>query len=576
MSFYFTPWIISPLLSALLNGYLAVYAWPRRKVPAAGWFFWLAVGMSGWALFYALNTAAVELTSKNLFFKTATIFFDIVLFTVLPMTLVVMGRTKPFSRLVIALLAVIPVTSTVLALTNDLHGLMRLNLHIVNTHGMHLMGFQDGRYFKLMHQPYVYLYHLLVIVLCLVSALRRGQSRRGGLVMILVATLIPLTTDMFNISPVKELKLATSALFLSGIFYWLAVFRHQLLNLVPVANAALFRQMQEPVLVVDNQAHLAEYNQAAQQQLKLSSDARGKSLDNLFPHEHPFHGVLGIVNDELRHDYLNERWWQISQTRLRQGVFDIGWILVLHDVTDFKVMEQRMQETLAFEQELRKEHESFLSMISHEYRTPLAIIQANLDLIELMEDDTESRYAPRISAMKQGVNRLVEILEISLDQMKMTILQEDSETKRITLITLLDAVMDKAEAFWPDRLFVFQPEITSEAVMGNNIQLKTAVLNLLDNACKYSPDNTPVLLECRAEGQMATITVTNQGSGFPTHETAELFEKFQRGSNSIGTSGAGVGLWLVQRIVKRHGGSVLLEHDIEKGIQVTLLLPLAE
>ncbi len=706
MPFYYTPWIILPLLSALVNGVLAVYAWPRRQIPSAIWFFWLMVGMSGWSLFYALNTATTDLQLMTLFFEIAHSFFCIVLFVALPMTLIIMGKAERFSRLKLSLLAIAPLVSIFMGWTNNLHGLMRANIHIVAKEGMMLMGYTNGKYYTSFHILYTDMYFLTIMLLCLWSIFQRRQTRRGSLALILIATLIPLFTDMLNLAPVKELRLTTSSLFISGLCYWLAVFRYQMLNLVPIAQSTLFKQMQEPVLVVDNQGRLADHNLAAQKLLALPGDAVGRSLDMLYPPNHSLHGLLTTDSETILHDIESELWWQITQTRLQHGISHIGSVLVLHDVTslhqsqeELRISEERFrrlsedsadmvwqldnnmcftyvnandqamrgfqpeevlgkqvsmflneqdaatitmanaerlkqerlgiktdtmryelpmlckdgsylwtevhsnplraadgqitgyigvtrdiskrmaeqnhqQELLAYEQELRKEQESFLAMISHEYRTPLAIIQTNLNLIELMEADSEKRYSSQVATMKQAIQRLVEILEVSLNQMRMGTASADSARERITLLSFLDEVLDKAETFWPDRTFIFQPQLTSETVLGNPIQLTTTILNLLDNACKYSPGSTPILITDSTDGTTATVTVTDKGTGISADEADQLFEKFQRGSNSSGTSGLGIGLWLAQQIAKQHGGSISMGPDSDGCTCVSLRLPI--
>ena len=708
MPFYYTPWIILPLFSALANGALALYAWPRRHTPAAIWFFWLMVGMSGWSLFYALNTIATDLHLKKLFFIAAHCLFCITLFVTLPMTLVVTGKVERFSRLWLSLFAIVPLVSIFMGLTNDLHGLLRADMHIVTKAGIVLMGFTHGRFFTSFQNQYNSLYFLLIILLCVWGILKRGQTRRNSLVFILAATLIPLITDLLNLAPVQEFRLTTSALFLSGLCYWRAVFNHQLLNLVPIAQSTLFRQMQESVLIVDNEGRLADFNLAAEKLLALPVEALGRSFDMLYPPNHPLHGLLPTVSETIQHDSESGRWWQISQTQLHHGKSDIGRVLVLHDVTSIKhtqeelciseerfrrlsedsadmvweldtdmcftyvnasdkamrgfqpeevlgrpitmflkeqdtatiktanaerlrqeqfgirtnsvryevqmlckdgsylwtevisnplrdadgritgyigvtrdistrmAEQQRQQVLLEFERELRKEHESFLAMISHEYRTPLAIIQTNLGLIELKEADSERLYAPQIATMKQAIRRLADILDVSLKQMSANSASVDSAKERITLVSFIDEVIDKAETFWPDRMFVYQPELTSEAVMGNPIQLTTTVLNLLDNACKYSLEGTPILISDHADGTTATVTVTNQGAAILADEVDLLFEKFQRGSNSNGTSGAGIGLWLAQRVAKQHGGSISIEPSSKGDTHITLRLPILE
>ncbi|NJD37997.1 MAG: sensor histidine kinase [Geobacter sp.] len=147
--------------------------------------------------------------------------------------------------------------------------------------------------------------------------------------------------------------------------------------------------------------------------------------------------------------------------------------------------------------------------------------------------------------------------------------------QRMTLHPLLDEVIDESEGFWPDRLFVFHPAGDSPIVEGDPGQLKTALLNLLDNACKYSPPETVVTITCRTDSEMAVVTVTDQGSGISSGEAESIFEKYRRGSASQGTSGAGLGLWLVRQIIEQQGGYITLAPGPDKGTVATIGLPLS-
>jgi PAS domain S-box-containing protein len=705
MPFYYTPYIILPLLSALVNGALAIYAWPRRHTPAAGWFFLLVFGMSGWSLTYALNTAATELWLKNMFFKLAHPFFCLVLLACVPMLLLVAGMVKEISRKAVILFGLIPFISSIAGITNDQLGLIRHSMHLVSRDGLILMGYQDGWYFTHIHIKYVYLYYIVVLCLCLAGMVRKAQQRRFSLFMILVATFIPLVTDMLNLTPVKELRLTTSALFISGICYWLAVFRGNIINLVPLAREALFEQLGQPVIVVDKDRKLSQFNREAALRFAIPTNALGRQIEELFPSSHPLHllcdatcsgtltvtdgdrcwqvsasllknrgatvgtmyvctdvtdlntaknalaageekfrrlaeesadmvwqldlqlcftyantahtAMLGYAPDELiglpatnfmdaidaelisnanRERIRKERegvitgpvryeirlrcndgrmlWTEVHANPLRDHLQQIsGYIGVTRDISARKADEQRLAAALESEKEARAEQEQFLAMLSHEYRTPLAIIQSNLDLLELQEQEADGSDSTRIESMKRAINRLVEVMGSSLDRSRLVQQEIIPAFEPFSLIAFLDEVIDSAEGLWGNRLFMFTPESGTVHMQGNRSQLKTVLLNLLDNACKYSPEQTPIIITCGETEGMATVTVSNSGVPLSRNDCACIFEKFRRGSNSQGTAGAGLGLWLVQQIVEQHGGSVTLSSTVETGTTVTLMLP---
>ena len=203
--------------------------------------------------------------------------------------------------------------------------------------------------------------------------------------------------------------------------------------------------------------------------------------------------------------------------------------------------------------ETLKRQTRFVAMVTHEYRTPLAIIRANLDLLALLQDQDEN-IAFAVGKMKRAVARLVEVLEVSLGRVRLadgilTLRPEPLELER-----LCAGLLEQATEYWPDRRVIV---VASDSVVvnGDPLLLQTALLNLVDNALKYSPTDCPVTVTWEVAGGGVVIRVEDQGSGISPEEQERLFEKYFRGNAADGTVGAGLGLWLVARIVEEHGGS---------------------
>jgi signal transduction histidine kinase len=215
----------------------------------------------------------------------------------------------------------------------------------------------------------------------------------------------------------------------------------------------------------------------------------------------------------------------------------------------------------------------FLDMISHEYRTPLAIIRTNLDLLTLLKSrDKNIPFA--VGNMHLAVSRLVEILEVSLGRVRLADSALTLRPDTLELGQLCAGLLAQATEFWPKRRFEVATG-ESALVTGDQILLRTALLNLLDNAVKYSPPDRPVIFSWEVTGGEAVIRIEDQGPGIFPDEQRRLFEKSYRGSAISKTVGSGLGLWLVARIVEQHFGSVSLENGTT-GAVATVRLPLAE
>jgi signal transduction histidine kinase len=224
--------------------------------------------------------------------------------------------------------------------------------------------------------------------------------------------------------------------------------------------------------------------------------------------------------------------------------------------------------------ELEVEHlHRFLSMISHEYRTPLAIIRGNLDLIDLKHKSGDFSNTREMGKIKRAIDRLVEVMEVSIQESRIL---DTQMTVGSTNFEIVDVVTSQLEAFrsmWPEREVRSTGNLLDSRVSGEASLLKMAIFNLLDNAHKYSQPDTSIEIVCVREGDEAVITIQNHGKGITGGEGEEFFEKYRRGSNAANTGGAGIGLWLVRSIIEQHHGQVSLV-STESGVEATVRLPL--
>lgn len=707
MQFYYTPYMILPLLSAVVNGGLALYAWQRRRTPAAFWLSWLLAGMAFWCLSYSITISATDLWMKNLAFKFGNSFFSVVLYTSVPMTLIMLGKSCWLSRGLLCATAVVPVISTLAGWTNDMHGWFRYDLHLVKSHRLLLFGYFDGPYYTQFHIKYVYLYFLLMLGLCLWGMMNKKQPRRLGVFFVALATVVPLLVDMFNLSPVKEIRYATSVGWITGVFYCFAVFYGRMLKLVPLAKNTLFEQMKEPVLVLDSEGRLAECNHAAMIQLELPSDAVGQLVSDLFGPGHALRrgislensfatlwddvggrrwqvgftpvtvqdtmiGSMAVLHDvtklyevqeslraneerfrrladesadmvwqldsELKFTYVNpadqvlrgfqaeevlgtsvlsaldtddaemvsranaERmklesqgvktgplryelrmmckngnyvWTEVNVNPLRNTDGKIsGYIGVSRDISSRKSVEQRINAALQNEQEMRCDLERFLDMISHEYRTPLAIIQSNVDLIDLKRCSVCTIATEPLAKINRAVERLVDVFESCKRRNKIDQRPLTPVLGNIDVDDFLNQTLSAARDFWGER-FVVDCHVTAGLViLTDSGLLRTVFLNLLDNAVKYSAEGTDVKIDVFVEDNQLVFSIFNESDGLLFSDTSSLFKKYIRGSNSSGTSGTGIGLYLASGILEQLGGKLLFEVKDRVMVTAMAVLPL--
>lgn len=225
-------------------------------------------------------------------------------------------------------------------------------------------------------------------------------------------------------------------------------------------------------------------------------------------------------------------------------------------------LHKQLEIALVTEREALDNQVRFVEMLSHEYRTPLAIIRANLDILEMKDGVTGGAHSTNFSKMKRAMSRLVEIMDISLERGRLDDNRISMKHERIQLGSFLRCLMDESRELWAERSLELVMNVPDDCgIDGDRSLFKTAILNLIDNAIKYSPDHETVQVELRCSDRQALIQVRNRGRTISGDDLDKAFEKYFRGATSSNTRGAGLGLYLVRRIIEQLGGTVTLTSD---------------
>jgi signal transduction histidine kinase len=231
---------------------------------------------------------------------------------------------------------------------------------------------------------------------------------------------------------------------------------------------------------------------------------------------------------------------------------------------------------LAEEQRLTMLQRNFVSMASHEFLTPLAIIDGHAQrLISLKDRLTAQELAERARKVRDGVRRMTQMIDNLIGSARSIDGRFDLNYR--PKICELAAIVREACALQrelsPDAL-ILERVAPPLVVLGDAGLLSQLFGNLLSNAVKYSPDIAAITLSAGSDDSHAIIVIEDRGIGIPAAERERVFERYFRGSNTSGIVGSGVGLSLVKTIVDLHGGSISLDSREGQGSRFTLRLPL--
>jgi two-component system, OmpR family, sensor histidine kinase SenX3 len=218
----------------------------------------------------------------------------------------------------------------------------------------------------------------------------------------------------------------------------------------------------------------------------------------------------------------------------------------------------------------------FVANVSHELKTPVGALSLLSEAVQAASDDPEAvrRFAGR---MQQEAQRLTNLIQDLIDLSRLQ--SDDPLTKAVPvdLEVVVDEALDRARSMAAAREIELVGSVTADLrVLGDHSQLVTALGNLVANAVNYSPDRTKVVVAVRREGDLAELSVTDQGVGIPEHDLKRIFERFYRvdPARSRITGGTGLGLAIVKHIAATHGGDVAVWSVEGAGSTFTLRLPL--
>ena len=217
---------------------------------------------------------------------------------------------------------------------------------------------------------------------------------------------------------------------------------------------------------------------------------------------------------------------------------------------------------------------NFVMDVSHELRTPLTALRGNLDVM-LMDKNLDADSRSQLEKMSAEVGRLIRLTS-NLLYLAHAEAGREIARRPVELDALCLEVIYQARTLRDDVVVRLGHE-EQVTVSGDRDLLKQLVLNLVDNAIKYSPGGSEVTVSLFEHGDVAEIAVADQGPGIPADQLGKIFERFYRVSNnqSRTVGGAGIGLAISRWIAQVHGGDIRAESDVGAGSRFVVTLPLA-
>jgi two-component system, OmpR family, phosphate regulon sensor histidine kinase PhoR len=351
--------------------------------------------------------------------------------------------------------------------------------------------------------------------------------------------------------------------------------QHELTEQVEAARSQLETVLsgtENPVIAIDRNFRLIFANPAARKLLPQNNLlSKGNNIlkhlpTDVLPHNHV--EVIRNLRANRAHIYeisLDSKIYLCHVARLGQQKTE-GWVVVLNDITQLKELDRLKSE--------------MIRMTSHDLKNPLQAAMANLDLLtDDLAGINGGEIQSSLTAIHKQLMRMNRIISgiLDLERIKSGTLTTALSSPSEIVAVVIDEIQLLAQDKGIDLLTVVDPGLPLFAA--DSEQFERALINLVENAIKFTPSGGKVVVRSRKQGSQLIFEVEDSGIGIPEELQADVFERFwrgaekgQRGAEHI--SGTGLGLSLVKTIVENHHGRIELKSHVGKGTLFSIYIPI--
>ena len=335
---------------------------------------------------------------------------------------------------------------------------------------------------------------------------------------------------------------------------------------------AILSSVVNGIVAVDSNKHILFINPKAQQMLNITDGdvaglhllqvIRNNKIDNMI------RDILdnkGFEENEITLNYPFEKIYRLNSNAIRYPESDdiIGIIIIIQDITEIKKLE--------------KIRSDFVANVSHELKTPLTSIKGFVETLKagaIEDSDTAIRFLNIIEDEADRLNRLIS------DILYLSVLENKKSKARYEVINTADKIEEivsllQTQAVYKNINLNARVEADISKLMGDPDQFKQMLINIVDNAVKYTPEGGAIEVVAYNSGNDVIISVKDNGIGIPKEHISRLFERFYTvdKARSRNVGGTGLGLAIVKHIVMQFEGKIEVHSQIDKGTEFILSIP---
>lgn len=532
-----------------------------------------------WLFGYAMEMISTTLEEKIFWAKFQYFGIPFVAPGIFFFTLEYSGRGSWLTNTKRLLVVIIPILITILAFANERFGFLWPEVSLMPGISVSPL--------KLGHGPGAYIitlysYSLLVIAAVILASMVLKKSRlyRIQAIVMLVGLSMPWAGSILyfrGLVPIPGLDLTPLMLTFTNFTFLMGFLRVKLIDIMPVAQDAVFRSMTEAVVVLDNKERIIEVNPAAQQVFnKHSEDYIGDKIPVLLPEW----GQWAEKNDTLAQELeIEGHIYELRTDPILNGHGkQNGQLVILNDVTEHKRYETELRQAHAEAVEANQVKTKLLANVSHDLRTPLNAI---LGYTEMLHTGTlgqlTSEQQNATTEIYDSTNKLLVFINNLIGQAQIETGRVLINARLFSPQELIEDIRSTAQ-FWAKKKglllsYDIDPQLPV-TMKGDPYWLKQILLNLVNNAMKFTDEGGVYVYLSRPDENHWAVQVRDTGIGIPKEAQNRIFEAFQQADSGRKSAGSGLGLSIVRELVALMEGQIHLESEEGKGSTFTITLPI--